>query len=175
MNKPVVILLAAMSIDGFIANVNKENLSSMTWTSKEDRQFFVKKTKAIGTTIMGSKTFVTIGKALPERHNIVMTSQPARYAQFNDSDLFFTAESPEEILANLNQQEINKVALCGGASIYSLFLQKGLVNRMFLTIEPCVFGEGVKLFSGKTQQQFKLISQEKLNEAGTLVLEYVKV
>jgi dihydrofolate reductase len=172
MDRPEVILIAAMSIDGFIAPADKESLPSTTWTSKEDWHFFTKKSKEIGTMIMGSRTFETIKKALPERRTVVMTSQPERYAEFNDPNLLFTAESPEEILANLDKEGVKQVALCGGASIYNLFLQKNLVNKMFLTVEPYVFGEGVKLFNEKIEKRFSLLQQTKLNDSGTILLEY---
>lgn len=172
LNKPEVVLIAAISADGFIAPLNKESLPSTTWTSKEDKDFFNQKSKEIGLMIMGSKTFETIGKALSERISIVMTSEPERYASNNDPDLLFTDETPEEILENLSQQEVEQVALCGGAKIYNLFLEKGLVDKMFITVEPHVFGEGVKLFSGKIEDKFKLLSQRKLNEKGTVLLEY---
>lgn len=175
MNKPEVILIAAISIDGFIAPADKETLSSTTWTSKEDWRFFTKKSKEIGTMIMGSKTFETINKALPERKMIVMTSQPERYTHYDDPNLSFTKAKPEEILADLAKQGCESVALCGGSHIYSLFMQKGLVDRMFLTVEPFVFGEGIKLFSGKNEQKFELVGQEKLNDLGTLLLNYLKV
>lgn len=175
MNKPEVILIAAVSIDGFIAPADKESLPSTTWTSREDWRFFTKKSKEIGTLILGSKTFETIGKTLPERKMIVMTSEPERYIAYNEENLSFTKAKAEEILADLSKQGCEQVALCGGSHIYSLFMQKGLIDRMFLTVEPYVFGEGIKLFSGKNEQKFELISKEKLNESGTLVLEYVKV
>jgi len=174
MNKPEIILIAAMSIDGFIAPADKESLPSTTWTSKEDWQFFTKKSKEFGTMIMGSKTFETIKKALPERKTIVMTSAPERYLSYNDPNLFFTSLEPEEILVDLAQKGVKKVALCGGAHIYSLFLQKGLVDRMFLTVEPYIFGDGIKLLTEKIDQDFILLNQEILNEKGTLVLEYKK-
>jgi dihydrofolate reductase len=175
MNKPEVILIAAISIDGFIAPADKESLPSTTWTSKEDWHFFTKKSKEIGTLIMGSKTFETFKRALPERKIIVMTSKPERYVDYKDESLSFTKATAEEILADLTKQGCERAALCGGSQIYNLFMQKGLVDRMFLTIEPFVFGEGIKLFNGKNEQKFELVSQEKLNESGTLVLEYAKV
>jgi len=172
MNRPEVILIAAMSIDGFIAPLDKESLPSTVWTSKEDKDFFSQKSKEIGLMIMGSKTFETIGKTLPERVSIVMTSQPEKYAKYKDPDLLFTDETPEEILENLAKQEVEQVALCGGSNIYSLFLEKGLVDKMFLTVEPFIFGEGVKLFNSKIEQEFSLLKQNRLNEKGTLLLEY---
>lgn len=171
-NRPEVILIAAMSIDGFIAPFDKESLPSTAWTSKEDKDFFSQKSKEIGLIIMGSKTFETIGKALPDRVSIVMTSQPEKYAEYKDPDLLFTNETPVEILENLAKQGIEQVALCGGSSIYSLFLEKDLVDRMLLTVEPFVFGDGVKLFHGKIEQEFSLLKQNRLNEKGTLLLEY---
>ncbi len=172
--KPEVTLIAAMSIDGFIAPADKSSLPSTVWTSREDWQFFTKKSKELQTLIMGSKTFETIRKVLPERKMIVMTSDPKRYAAYDDHDLFFTSLEPEEILADLAQKGVKKVALCGGAHIYSLFLQKKLVDRMFLTVEPYLFGDGVKLLTGKIDQDFTLLNQEILNEKGTLLLEYRK-
>ncbi len=172
MNKPKVILLVAMSADGFIAPLNQEKLPSTVWTSKEDKQFFTEKSKEIGTMIMGSKTFETIGKALPGRRSIVMTSRPENYAKFNEPNLFFANEGPEEILATLSKQGVEQVALCGGASIYNLFLQKNLVDKMFITVEPYTFGDGVKLFDQGITEKFKLLKQSKLNEKGTLLLEY---
>ncbi len=171
-NRPKVTLLAAMSIDGFIAPSDKEALPSTTWTSKEDWQFFTKQSKAIGTMILGSKTFETIKRALPERQMIIMTSEPSRYAEYSDPGLEFTSDPPAEILTKLQATGVKEVALCGGAHIYALFMQQGLVDEMALTVEPYVFGEGIKLFAGKMQQQFVLTKQEQLNEAGTLVLFY---
>lgn len=172
MNKPEVILIAAMSIDGFIAPSDKEKLPSTTWTSKEDWKFFTKKSKEIGTMILGSKTFETIKKALPERDMIVMTSDPNRYISYKDDNLVFTSDNAKEILSNLSEKGVKKVALCGGAHIYSLFLENKLVDRMYLTIEPFIFGEGVPLFKGQLNQEFVLISHEAINEQGSLLLEY---
>jgi dihydrofolate reductase len=175
LNRPKVTLIAAMSIDGFIAPADKEKLPSTTWTSKEDWRFFTKQSKAIGTMILGSKTFETIKRPLPERQMIVMTSQPERYAQFDDSSLVFSSAKPEVILADLAAKGIEQVALCGGAHIYALFMQLDLVDELLLTVEPYVFGEGIKLFAGQIEQKFTLVSQEKLNENGTLVLSYQKI
>jgi len=174
-NRPKVTLIAAMSIDGFIAPADKEKLPSTTWTSKEDWQFFTRKSKEIGTMILGSKTFETIKRALPERQMIVMTSEPERYAQYSDPSLVFTATSPAEILAELAEQGVKQVALCGGAHIYALFMQLELIDELLLTVEPYVFGEGIKLFNGQVEQQFTLINQEKINENGALVLRYQKI
>lgn len=171
-DKPKVILLAAISIDGFIAPADKEALPSTAWTSKEDRRFFAAKSKELGTMIMGSTTFETIKRALPERQTIIMTSQPARYGEYSDPSLTFTSEQPTQILARLARHSVQQVALCGGAHIYSLFLSENLVDEMYLTVEPYLFGQGIKLCNAPLDQSWKLVDQQKLNEQGTLVLNY---
>lgn len=172
MNKPEVILIAAISIDGFIAPLNKETLPSTVWTSKEDKQFFTEKSKEIGTLVMGSKTFETFKRPLPDRKLIILTKDPSRYAAFNDDNLLFTADNQQKILDDLAKNNVKQVAVCGGAHIYNSFMKAGLVDRMFLTVEPFIFGDGIKLFAEQNEKQFKLVSQRKLNETGTTVLEY---
>lgn len=173
-NRPKVTLIAAMSIDGFIAPADKEKLPSTTWTSKEDWQFFTKKSKAIGTLVMGSKTFETIKRALPERRMVVLTSQPERYTAYASENLQFTNSTPSEIVDALGRQGIREIALCGGAAIYTAFMQANVVDELVLTVEPYVFGEGIKLFAAPLDQQFRLVSQQQLNQQGTTVYLYQK-
>lgn len=174
-SKPKVTLIAAMSIDGFIAPADKEALPSTVWTSKEDWQFFTRQSKNIGTMILGSKTFETIKRALPERKMIVMTSQPDRYVEHQSTNLEFTSAKPQEILNQLARQGVKEVALCGGSQIYTLFMQENLVDELVLTVEPYIFGQGIKLFDANLEQRFTLSKQEKLNEVGTTVFFYQKL
>lgn len=172
--RPRVVLLAAMSIDGFIAPADKEALPSTTWTSKEDWRFFTKRSKELGTLIMGSATFETIRRPLAERQLVVLTSQPQRYASYSDSSLTFTDEAPAALLARLANQGIEQVALCGGAKVYGQFLQADLVDELQLTVEPYIFGRGIKLCDVSLEQQWRLVEQQPLNEQGTVAWRYEK-
>lgn len=150
-------IIAAQSLDGFIGPKNHTN--SMSWTSGADKEFFKKKTKEAGVIIMGRTTFETIGKALPERKMIVYTSKP-----LNIEGVEATQEQPAILLKKLEDEGYSSVAICGGSSIYSLFLESGLVNELFITIEPIIFGEGVPLFSKENKVNLKLISSTPLEE-----------
>ena len=46
--------------------------NDLPWKIKEEMQHFVKTTQG-HTILMGRKTFESIGKPLPKRHNIVLT------------------------------------------------------------------------------------------------------
>lgn len=158
-----VILIAALSADGFIGKT-RDHLAD--WTSPEDKKMFVELTKQAGVIVMGRNTYETIGKALPGRLNIVYTSQP-----LNNPDVEATNEEPQALISRLANSGYSKVAICGGQAIYDLFLSAGVVDEIYLTIEPRLFGDGISLFKETTDINLKLISQQKLND-DTLNLHY---
>lgn len=166
-----VFLIAATTLDGFIAQ-DKNHLSTK-WTSKEDFQFFKERTTQAGVLVMGRTTFETIGRALPGRKIIVMSSQPKpeKYSQLNDAQVEYTSETPEKILQKLSAAGRTEVAICGGASVYTQFMQAGLINTLFITVEPVLFGTGITLFNQPISAQLTLNKVHQLSEQ-TIVLEY---
>jgi dihydrofolate reductase len=160
-----VFIIAALTADGFIGR-NAEHLAD--WTSPEDKKLFVSLTKQAGTMIMGSRTFATIGRALPGRRTIVYTSKPD---DFSVEGVEATNESPEVLLQRLTAEGVETVAVCGGASIYGLFMRAGVVNELYITIEPVVFGTGVTLFDAETETTLQLLETRQLND-NTVLLHY---
>lgn len=175
-------IIAAQSLDGFIAQ--SEEQVSTEWTSAEDKKFFSQKSKEAGVMVMGKTTFNTIKRPLPGRVSIVYSRSGKLETEFEvrkledspdsleEKVVYTTSLSPQELIAVLEKKGFEQVAICGGSSIYSLFLEAGVVDTLFLTIEPVVFGEGVKLFSHLDQfQKLKLIAIRQLSEQ-TMVGEY---
>lgn len=160
-----VFLIAAITADGFIGRGSSHQAD---WTGKADKKVFVELTKAAGTIIMGSKTFATIGRALPGRRNIVYTSNPAKITAEN---VEATSEPPEELLARLEREGTRAVAICGGASIYSLFMDHRLADELYLTIVPVLFGQGLTLFSSELATNLELVETTDL-EGGAILLHY---
>lgn len=174
-------LIAAITADGFIAEQTDQ--VSTAWTSKADKQFFSERTKQAGVMVMGRRTYDTIGRGLPGRLTIVLsrTASDTQMAGKAWSDLssreqtagqvIFTDVSPEQILSKLTQAGFEEVAICGGSSVYSLFMKSKLINTLYLTIEPVVFGEGVKLFNQPIDQELELVQVTDLSDQ-TKLLEY---
>lgn len=160
-----VILIAAVTADGFIG---RSSGHAADWTSKEDKQLFVRVTKEAGTIVMGSKTFETIGRALPDRRMIVLTSRPSDYTADN---VEFTNESPTELVSRLETEEVDNLAVCGGAQVYHAFMSAGLVDELYLTVEPVLFGAGVTLFASELESRLELTETQKLNE-NVVLLRY---
>jgi dihydrofolate reductase len=157
-------IIAALSADGFIAKDSTE--PSTKWTSEEDTRHFIEQTKKAGAIVMGSKTFETFGaKPLPGRRNIIY-SQTKKYEGVETIN-----ESPEALLARLKEEGVEEVAICGGAAIYTLFAEAGVVDKLILTVESVVFGKGISLFNKKLDLDINLASHNKIGP-NTIVLEY---
>ncbi|HEU4914239.1 MAG TPA: dihydrofolate reductase family protein [Candidatus Saccharimonadales bacterium] len=160
-----VFIVAAITADGFIGRT-ADHLAD--WSSKEDKKLFIKLTKEAGTMVMGSKTFATIGRALPGRKTIVYTREPR---ESDIVDVTFTNEPPADLVSRLTSEGHESLAICGGASIYSLFMESGVVDELYLTVEPVVFGTGVPLFGHTLENGLTLLSAESLNP-NTVLLHY---
>lgn len=161
-------LIAATSLDGFIAE--KTDQISTAWTSKEDKKFFSERTKQAGVIVMGSSTYKTIGRPLPGRLNVVY-SKKSNYEFANEKEGFVTGLDPKELLQKLEREGYQEVAICGGAEIYSMFMSAGLIDTLYITVEPVIFGEGIKLFNPQIKNTLQLVKVDKMGESGVL-LEY---
>ena len=82
----------------------------------EDRVFFREKTSG-GTVIVGRTTFEDFGKPLPDRKNIVLT----RDSNFKASGILI-ANSVDEVLALVADEDASRVFVIGGGSIYNMLL-----------------------------------------------------
>ena len=176
------ILIAAISADGKIAEQIDQN--STDWTSKEDLKFFVKKTKELGAVIMGRKTFETIGKALKGRRTIVLTRNPkalptlpegGRGGEGAQTSLEYTDKTPKAILTDLEESGQKGVVIAGGASIYTMFLKEGLVDELYLTVEPVIFGDkGIPLVRDVGRINLELIEKSDMGDQAVLLHYRVK-
>lgn len=161
-----VFIIAALTADGFIG---RDGGHTADWTGGEDKKVFVRLTKEAGTIVMGSRTFATIGRALPGRRNIVYTSHPD---QITTEGIETTNEHPKELIARLEKEGANAVAICGGATIYDLFMREGLVDELYFTYVPIIFGKGVNIFSSKMNHKLKLEEQTTLAD-GSVLAHYI--
>lgn len=156
-------IIVALTADGFIAK-NPQH-TPMDWTSREDKKFFMEMTKKAGVVVMGQNTYETIGRPLKDRLNIVYS----RDRQYEGVEV--TSKPPAELLKDLEARDYNTVAICGGSAIYTMFMEAGVVDKLYLSVEPVVFGSGMRLFNKELDKKLQLVSMEKLGE-DTILLEY---
>lgn len=160
-----VFILAATTVDGFIGKT-ADHLAD--WTGKADKKLFVRLTKEAGAMVMGSRTFATFGRALPERRNIVYTTRPE---SITAEGVETTSEPPTQLVARLKNEGVKGLAVIGGASIYDQFLGAGVVDELYITVVPVVFGQGISLFSSDLSTNLELIDQQDLGD-GAILLHY---
>ena len=158
-----VFIIAAVTADGFIA---KDTHHPALWTSKADKKRFIEITRRAGVVVMGSTTYKTLGKPLKERVNIVYS----RNQKLEGAEM--TTDNPRDLINKLEIRGFKEVAICGGSDIYTMFMKAGVVNTIYLTVEPIFFGKGIGLFKEDLHYFLKLKNSQTSESAGSLLLEY---
>lgn len=164
------IAIAAATIDGKIA-LDAGHFSD--WTSREDKDFLHEMLDKSDVVVVGNNTYKTAIEPLSKRNCIVLTSSVATTERKNEKLLLWNPAgiSYASVLQNT---EIETVAILGGTQTYTYFLENDLLDEIYLTIEPLVFGRGLPLFesSKDAQLRFRLESTKQLNDAGSILLHY---
>ncbi len=120
-----IAMIAAMAKDRIIGADN-----DMPWHLPADLKHF-KATTLGKAVIMGRKTYESIGRALPGRPNIVITSNE-NYS-LSDATVVDSPESAFEVAKALSNDsgESDEVMIIGGGTIYQSFLDKA--DTLYLT------------------------------------------
>lgn len=153
-----VTLVMAMTVDGIIARRSDEFPG---WTGKEDKKMFKSVTQKAGVVVMGSKTFDTIGRPLPGRLNVVLTRNKKRVSR--SENLVFTDAPPDRLIEDLARKGFSEVVVAGGATINTLFAAQRLIDEIYVTYAPKIFGLGMSLFCEPVQMELELIAVECLS------------
>jgi len=121
--QPVITMIAALDAQTRIIGSNNE----LPWHLKDDLAYFKKHTKG-SPVIMGRATFESIGMALPDRTNIVLT----RNTDWSDDDVVVVHNKKEALRAATLDNESGKIWIIGGQQIYELFLDDA--QLLYLTL-----------------------------------------
>ncbi len=101
----------------------------LPWKISLDLKYFKEKTLA-KTIIMGRKTYDSLGKPLPNRHNIVVTRDPEWFR--GGLDVFPDIDTAIKHAQSLKSQFGDEIMIVGGAEIYRQTLH--LADRLYLTL-----------------------------------------
>ena len=144
-----IILIAAITIDGYIARQSNEVIS---WS--KDLKLFKKQTMGFPM-IMGSNTEQTLAVELEGREQIVVHRN----------------DKPDKILSELNAK---KCFIIGGGMTYTKFAP--FLTHMYITPHPIVFGKGIRLFSDlKAELSLNFIRKVTVDKAGGIFQFQYKV
>src|SRR3990167_2449592 len=158
-----VILYMATSVNGYIAQLDHNT----PWT-KEEFASYSQKVKECGNLIIGKTThdlmqeenaFTELGEPLV----VVVTSSNEKPVR--DKTVFVA--SFKDAFNLLRQKEFQTALVGGGGKLDVAALESGLLEEIFIDVEPWIFGNGIPLFSpSQTNLNLKLISTKKIGESG---------
>ena len=142
-----IILIAAVTVDGFIARHSNEITK---WT--KDLPLFKKQTMGFPV-IMGSNTHKTLINELKGREVIVT----------------HRGDNPKSILESISSK---KCFIAGGGKTYSSFYP--FLTDLYITPHPYVFGSGISLFSDKINESQLIFKKlvEVSKKSGILQYQY---
>lgn len=130
----------------------------MPWgkSIKSDLKWFKENTQN-KIVVMGSKTFDSIGKALPNRVNVILTRDDSKADYYRDQHCYVT-HTINEVLNEciLNEQE---TVIIGGAEVYNQFLP--IADRLYITHIDAEF-EGDTFFPEYDLTQYNTVYEEEM-------------
>ncbi len=160
-------LLAVTDIRGTIAISDDDRIE---WGSPEDKRLFKEITTQSGVVVMGRKTYEAIGRKLPGRYNVVLSSKA--HFRCEAPDLVLNG-SVNNVVKILFERGFTDMCVIGGQAVFSQFLKSGMVTDLHLTIEPIILPDGLNLFSNIDKQfLLRLEKTHILNSKGSIYIHY---
>jgi len=150
-------IIVAMSKNNVIGKNN-----DIPWYYPEDLKYF-KETTLNKTVLMGYNTYQSIlrrlGKPLPNRKNIVLTSQEIKEKEVTViRDIFHFIETPHE----------EEIFIIGGKQVYNLFIDKA--DKLYITHIDKEF-DGDTVFPAIDYSKFQLVSEKAAGECRFCIYE----
>ncbi|GLH74869.1 hypothetical protein GETHLI_33710 [Geothrix limicola] len=159
----------AMSLDGFIAGPNGE----YDWIPEDPGVDFEALFAEFDAFVMGRKTFEVVlaqGEANPTRGRPVLVVSRTLPPTDLPGVQIVREAIPERVRA-LKSAVQKDVWLFGGAQLFRLLLDEGLVDRVEVSVIPILLGGGIRLLPEGRAQVLNLLSSQALPN-GILQLVY---
>ena len=104
--------------------------NNLPWNYKSDMKFFREITKGCGNNavVMGKNTYLSIGRPLPGRKNIILSTSLKDVSK--NIDIF---QNINDLCEFCKDKNYDSIWIIGGESIYRQFLELKLVNVIYLT------------------------------------------
>ena len=156
---PKYIAIAAITMDGRIARHSKEHVD---WTSPEDKEHLRGKMRECDVIVLGNNTYQTSKEFLLKYSKVVFTKSVSGIKKESDSLTFINANDAD-VSEFFEKSGYKNVCVLGGSQVYSYFLKAGLIDEIWLTIEPKIFGSGINLFNFSTSSGSALSKNEEVD------------
>lgn len=163
----------ATTINGYIAKEDDD----ASWVTATEWSSFSGTIKANGNMVIGRRTYEIMLKndefnraGLNEIKTVVLTNNTS--LKIHNPKFISVATSPREAVDILCKQDFETIMVCGGGKLNSSFMKEGLIDEIYLDVEPIVFGRGIQLFLPEEFEfKLQLLEVNKLSD-NTIQLHY---
>lgn len=140
--------IAAIASNNAIGKNNQ-----LLWHLPKDMEWF-KKTTITNPVIMGRLTMTALRKPLPNRRNIVLSSNPNMILPG-----FEWAKTVEQAIAMATKTVKEEIFIIGGGKVYEA--SKDLANKLYITEVDAAFEEADTFYPAIDFSEWELIFEEK--------------
>lgn len=168
--------IAVMSLDGCLT---RHGHPGTGFASPADHEFFQAALRTFDCSIAGRLTYEAGRDAILRRREehrlqMVLTSTPHRFAgEARPEHLEFRNADTVSVVEELGRRGRSRCALLGGARLYTEACARGLLDELWITVEPVAFGSGARMFEGELDARFDLRGAERLS-GGAMLLKYAR-
>ncbi len=169
-----IALAYVASLDGKIAKPDGGRVAD--WASKEDGVLLTQLISHFEVIVLGRTTYEKQHPGLhKERLYIVMTHHPEAFAEDEvPEQREFTSDDPDLLVEKLTERGYESMLLLTGGELSTAFLKSGLVNELYLTIEPFFMGAGAPMVASEVLDiPARLDNVARMNDHGTLLAHYL--
>jgi len=122
-----IIVIAAAGMNNEIGRNNQ-----LLWKIPEDMKHF-RETTLCHAVLMGRKTYESIGQALPNRHNYIMSRSIEEESGIFGGESYNLVGSLPVAVDNAKRSGYQKLFVIGGGEIYDSVIRNGLAHEIILT------------------------------------------
>jgi len=185
-----IAVLEHISLDGFLATRD----GGLEWAQVDDEiwEFVEPVIKACDTAIYGRKTYEMMAAYWPSAadspdaspHDVehgrwaagatklVFSRTLASAPWGTDASATLVRDDPAAALRTIKQQSGGDMVVLGSASIAHALLQHGLVDDLYLTVNPVLLGGGLPMFPNAAQSRMLRLIDSRQFSSGVVGLHY---
>ena len=166
--------IVVMSLDGCLTRHGEPGTG---FASSADQAFFRAVLPSFDCSLAGRRTYEAGRESIlraraDSRLQMILTSTPDRFAPDAKADhLEFRNVDTLQALDELASRGRTRCALLGGSRLYTEACAGGLLDELWVTLEPVGFGTGHRMFEGRLDARFELGTVERLSSS-TVLLKY---
>lgn len=166
-----VVMYPAITLDGFIADLNGECYS---WINDEDEADYTQAITKAGCVLLGRKTYEQYPGDFPPQSGATAFIWTTRNDLQDQERVKFVRGTAQEVVKQIAAAGFSEVIVGGGGEVNGSLAEAGLVDEIIVSIYNVTLGEGIPLF-GSRKPRLQLTLLEAMNEINGIVKNHYGV